>query len=128
MAIVGIGCDLVKIHRIEKVCQRHFERFKSRILSLEEQAECEKALNPIVFLAKRFAAKEAIAKALGTGFRQGLAFNQLQIDHDLTGAPKICFLGQAHLLKIQKGVEKGHLSLSDEKDYAMAYVILEDGQ
>ncbi|WMY96557.1 MAG: holo-ACP synthase [Arsenophonus sp.] len=126
MAIIGIGADLVEIIRIEKIIKRSKERLANRILSYKEREKYQYHSNPIYFLAKRFAAKEAALKAFGTGVRNGLMFNQFEIINDQLGKPNINLLKQAKIVAEIIGVRQIHLSLSDEKKYAYAIVIIEN--
>lgn len=111
--IIGIGTDIVEIARIEKA---GVEKLSKKILKPSEIAELPK-LNAAK-LAKRFAAKEAISKALGTGIGAELAFHDIEISNDELGKPLAKILTKPQL--------KVHLSLSDEKSYAVAYALIED--
>ena len=122
--IYGIGVDIVKIERIRNNIQRFGERFAQRLLTEAELADYRAARQPERFLAKRFAAKEAVVKALGTGFREGLAFNLIGVDHDHRGKPGIVYSGPALDTIRAIGINDSLLSLSDEQDYAVAFVIL----
>jgi len=122
--IYGIGVDIVKIERIRNNIQRFGERFAQRLLTGAELADYRAARQPERFLAKRFAAKEAVVKALGTGFREGLAFNLIGVDHDHRGKPGIVYSGPALDTIRAIGINDSLLSLSDEQDYAVAFVIL----
>jgi len=123
--IYGIGTDIVRIERIDKNLQRYGERFASRILSDNEFEGFQASARKAHFLAKRFAAKEAAAKALGTGFRDGLRLRDISVIHDELGKPILDFSprGQEQLKIRCIGVT--HLSISDEQDYALAFVTLE---
>ena len=131
MMIYGIGTDIVEIARIQQSLERFGERFAKRILSVHEFTELMK-LNESAgasqvaarFLARRFAAKEAVAKALGLGIRQGLAFNQIGISHDAIGKPEVVYSGAALTRVRQARVTQSLISLSDERDYAVAFAIL----
>jgi holo-[acyl-carrier protein] synthase len=96
-----------------------------RILSDREYSRFRESRRPAEFLAQRFAAKEAAAKALGTGFSGGVFLRDICITNDARGKPEISFSGDAHLVAAQRGVSRGHVSLSDEGDYAIAFVTLE---
>ena len=122
--IFGIGTDIVAIARMEKALARHGERFAERILAESERTAYAEAAKPARFLAKRFAAKEAAAKALGTGFSGGLSLQHISIDHDSLGRPLLSFHGQGASFCREHGVGEAHLSISDEHDYAIAYVTL----
>lgn len=115
--IRGIGTDIVSIARIAEALSRHEDRFLYRILTPGELLKYEKRKNKTSYLAKRYAAKEAIAKALGTGLGEALSFQDIEIENLESGAPT------AHISKYPN--LKIHLSLSDEKDYAIAFVTIE---
>jgi len=122
--IKGIGTDLVEIARIEHSLSRWGEKFAQRILDADELEEFRAARKQGHFLAKRFAAKEAAVKALGTGMRQGVHFRQIRVRHHESGAPILVFTGRAGEIATSNGVRDRHLSISDERDYAMAFVVL----
>ncbi len=123
--IIGIGTDLVEITRIANSVDRYGERFINRIFSPVEYEYCIKRRDVASCLAKRFAAKEAFVKALGTGMRDGIWFSDIIIANDSHGAPAISLRGVA--AERTKSLEpvKIHLSLSDEGGFAQAFVILE---
>ena len=98
MAILGLGTDIVEIARIEAVIARSGDRLAKRVLSDNEWAIWETHQQPVRFLAKRFAVKEAAAKAFGTGIRNGLAFNQFEVYNDELGKPCLRLWGEALLL------------------------------
>ena len=119
--ILGMGTDIVAIPRVAKVLQRFPQRFTDKILAPIEQRETMDA----AYVAKRFAAKEAALKALGTGLRGGIQWTDLQVLNDALGKPQLKLQGAAAALAAQRGVTQLHVSLSDERDYALAFVILE---
>lgn len=123
--IIGTGIDLVQISRVETVCQKHGSRFASHVLHEKEMAEYEKAPNQIRFLAKRFAVKEAATKALGTGQAQSVLLRHFYVVHNEHGRPFLHADGKALELCEQLGVNAMHVSISDEAEYAIANVILE---
>lgn len=123
--IVGLGTDITEIERIEKVLARSGSAFAARILTLEEQNTFAGLKQPARFLAKRFAAKEAAAKALGTGIANGVTFHDFQIGNDARGKPLLTLHGRAKQLADAMQVTSVHLSLSDERHYAVATVIFE---
>jgi len=128
MAVIyGIGTDIVRVERIAASLQRFGNRFARRILTDAEQADFARSPRPAHFLARRFAAKEALAKALGVGISAGLSFRQIGIGHDERGKPRLEYTGRAAELCRQCGVSASHISLSDEQDYAIAFVTLESG-
>lgn len=123
--IAGIGIDLTTISRIENVHRRFGNRFASRILNAEERPAFQQHSNPARFLAKRFAAKEAAVKALGTGERQGVLLKDFYIQHDDLGKPELFVSGEAKRRCDQMGITSFWISLSDEGDKVAAFVILE---
>ena len=127
MKIYGIGTDIVNIKRIEKSLKKNENNFKKRIFSKKEIIYCEGKKNPISFYAKRFAAKEALSKALGTGIRKGINFKDIEILNDNLGKPSISLKGNtANFLKkkIKSKKYSIHLSLTDDLPWAQATVII----
>lgn len=125
MAILGIGTDLVVIERIEAVLSRHGERFVERVLHANEMLRFRDSSKPARFLAKRFAAKEAVAKALGTGIAEGVALHDIEVANDALGKPHVLLHGGARLRALKLSAEHIHLSISDEREHALAYAVLE---
>ena len=125
MSIIGLGTDVVEIARLQKIFSAHGERFARRLLSEQEYIEFANAAAPAALLARRFAAKEAAAKALGCGIGAEASFHDLIVGHDATGAPQLVLSGPAAARAARLGVSQTHLSISDERAYAMAVVILE---
>jgi len=127
MNIFGIGTDIVNIKRMEKLLKKNSDTFKKRIFSKNEIIYCEKKKNPSTFYAKRFAAKEALSKALGTGIRKGINFKNIEISNNNFGKPTIKLSGStATYLKSQIKNKKYsiYLSLSDDVPWAQATVII----
>lgn len=124
MSVVAIGTDMVSVTRIANAYQRRGQAFAKRILTADEQQELRQSGNPVAYLAKRFAAKEAVAKALGTGIGRGLSWQQISTYKDSYGAPHIELTGFALERLQQLGATRCLLSLSDERDYALAFVVL----
>lgn len=122
--IFGIGTDIVAVARLRTMWERHGEKVLERILAAQEIAEFTKAADKGRFLAKRFAAKEAFSKALGTGVRPPATLSAIAVLHDQLGKPMLEFSPALHALLEEKNL-KAHLSISDEAEYAVAYVILE---
>lgn len=122
--ISGIGTDLVFIPRIQQLVDKFGEKAAQKILSDQEFTDFQKASRPVAFLAKRFAAKEAAAKAFGCGFRGGLSLKHISVVSDALGKPQLLFTGKASQLATERAISQQHLSLSDDGDYACAYVIL----
>jgi holo-[acyl-carrier protein] synthase len=125
MAIIGIGTDLVAIDRIKQSWQQFGERFAHRILSETELTSDGFRSQPVAFLAKRFAAKEAIMKALGTGLAQGIRFDDFSVVNDEQGKPVVLVQGEARERMSRMGIRHFHISISDEKKYALAFVVAE---
>jgi holo-[acyl-carrier protein] synthase len=123
--IHGIGTDIVAIQRLDDLHVRYGGRLAEHILAPEEQAEYAAAGNKEAFLAKRFAAKEAFAKAAGTGMRSPVHFGALRVTHDPLGRPGLAWGPELSDWLAQRGIGRVHLSLSDERDYAVAFVVLE---
>lgn len=122
--IYGIGTDIVAVARLQTMWERHGEKTLDRLLAPDERADFERAADKGRFLAKRFAAKEAFSKALGTGVRPPAVLPAIGVGHDELGKPMLVLHGQlAEMIKNKQ--LKAHLSISDEADYAIAYVILE---
>jgi holo-[acyl-carrier protein] synthase len=122
--IFGIGTDIVQVARIESALARHGERFARRILAGSEWPAYQQSSRPARFLAKRFAAKEAAAKAFGTGFSHGLRLCDIAVTHDVRGRPLLSFSGQAETLCREHKIRESFLSISDEHHYAIAFVTL----
>lgn len=125
--IVGIGTDIIAVTRMQESFARMGEAFPRRLLTESEFADFQQRtdLNKPAFLAKRFAAKEAAVKALGTGFADGITWKHVNIHNDAKGAPVLTLTGKALERAQHLGVNRVHLSLSDEKQHAVAFVILE---
>ena len=127
MKIFGIGTDIVNIKRIKKILKNNGTRFKNKIFSESEINYCEKKRDPGPFYAKRFAAKEAFSKALGTGIRKGINLKNIIIFNDVYGKPKIKLKGSTYNYlkkKIKSKKYNIHVSLSDDEPWAQATVII----
>ena len=125
MAILGLGTDIVEIERIAGVIERSGDRLARRVLSEAEWQQYQTHKQPVRFLSKRFAVKEAAAKAFGTGIRGGLAFNQFEVYNDALGKPELRFFQHAAVVAERLGVKHVHVTLADERHYACATVIIE---
>lgn len=120
--IYGIGTDIVQVSRIQKSLDRYGELFARRILAESELEDFRRTLQPARFLARRFAAKEALAKAFGTGFSGGLSFRDIAVSHDAAGKPILQLAGRAAELQREMGLGEDFISISDEREYAVAFV------
>lgn len=127
MAVLGIGVDLLCVARMEATWQRHGKRLAERILHVDELAQLPEGAKIGRWLAKRWAVKEAAAKALGTGFQQSVRFTDFCYQHDALGKPLLSLSGQAAVIAQQTQRYVWHVSVSDEKDYVIAMVIAESG-
>ena len=123
--IFGIGTDIVEIKRIETMTS--LDKFASKILSDNEKEFYDSLTNQkqIVYISKQFAAKEAIAKAIGTGIRNDTHFKNIEILRDKNGAPIFNALNKLEKIISDLGITKTHVSLADERDYAIAIAVLE---
>ena len=123
--IFGIGSDIVAIDRMRKLLEKYGDAFAKRILASDEWPAYQVSANRANLLAKRFAAKEAFAKALGTGLRHPVSLQNICIVHNDLGKPGFSLNPLLAKLLEEQGIKKHHLSLSDEKEMACAFVILE---
>ena len=126
--IIGVGTDLVCIERIARVLARHPDRFVGRILSEAERARFdafEVGPSRTAYVAKQFAAKEAVSKALGTGTREGVQFNRIEVLRNSAGQPTVKLLSEALMKAASLGVQRWHLSLSDEAGFVVSVAIAE---
>ncbi len=123
--IYGIGTDIVTYARIKSLQEQFGERAAERMLSEAEREEYAKSSDPARFLMKRFAAKEAFAKAMGTGLRASVTLRRITVGHDELGKPLLSFDDVLSNYVANMGVTRHHLSISDERDHAVAFVVLE---
>lgn len=121
--IIGIGIDLTELLRIKKIYEKYGNTFLNKFLT--EQEISFMPLNPVAYLAGRFAAKEAAVKALGTGYSNGISPRQIIIEKNMAGQPYMQFIGNAKVWSQNMGVSKVHLSITHEHHCACAVVILE---
>ena len=121
---IAIGTDIIDIQRIADAIERQGDKFVQRILTQSEISEYQARGHSVSFLAKRFAAKEAIAKALGTGIGRGISFQHMIISNNAEGAPQVELQDKAAERLNQLDVTNVLLILSDEKNYAIAYVAI----
>src|ERR1017187_765909 len=125
--IVGSGIDMVEIGRIQQSVDRYGQRFLDRIYTGGEQAYCLRKRKSAESLAARFAAKEAGAKALGTGISYGVNWLEFEVVREPGGRPTLRFHGRAAQIAARLGVVRAALSITHTADLAMASVVLEDG-
>ena len=123
--IYGVGTDIAEISRFERALSRFGNRFPERILDHHELQGFARSNNPARYLAMRFAAKEATAKALGTGFKQGVAPRQIGVVHAPSGKPGLAVNGNVERLFARHRIHASHVSLSDDGGFAVAFVVLE---
>ena len=124
MSVTGIGTDIVDIRRIAKMTQAAQLRLAKRVLTANELQRFNSIKQPERFLAKRWAGKEAAAKALGTGIAAGVSFQHFEITSLPSGQPTLVLSSQALALAQQLGAKTWHISLSDEVKYATAFAVL----
>ena len=125
--IIGIGTDIIEIARMAESLAQKGDGYARRLLTESEFEDFQQRGNKAAFLAKRFAAKEAAVKALGTGFADSITWKQVNIANDEKGMPVLTLTGKARERADVLGVTRLHISISDEKHYAVAFVILENG-
>jgi len=122
--MIGIGTDIVEIKRVEAVLARHPWRFPQRILGAAELARLQASSTPARYLARRFAAKEAVAKAFGTGIGGHLAWQDLEVTNNASGAPEVQLSPRGAGLLASLGGARVLVSLSDERAYAVAFAVV----
>jgi len=122
--VIAVGTDILKIDRIDEVVERLGDKFMRRILTATEQQEYEASGQPNRLLAKRFAAKEAVAKALGTGIGRGVSWHDIQLEHNGDGAPQVALSGGASRVAAERGASRVEISLADEAEYVVAFAVL----
>ncbi len=122
--IYGIGIDLIEVERVKKSIEK-ISGFKEKIFTSKEISYCESKSRKFEHFAARFAAKEAYFKAIGTGWRNGLAFNEIEVVNDILGKPEMRFNGKADELSRKKKFKSVNVSISHIKETASAVVIIE---
>jgi holo-[acyl-carrier protein] synthase len=125
--IIGIGTDLCEIGRVQRALDRHGERFARKILIESELDRFRQHRKPAAYLAKRFAAKEAFSKAMGTGIHFPVNWHNVSVKNGRSGRPMLQFSAPLEVLLRRRGVTATHLSLTDEVGMACAFVVLEGG-
>jgi holo-[acyl-carrier protein] synthase len=123
--IAGIGTDIIKIDRMRALFERHGKSFIERIFSKEEKQEAATRNNPIEYYAGRWAGKEAVSKALNCGIGKDCSWQDINIKNDSRGCPQLTLHGHAAERAANMNAHKFHISISHEKEYACAVVILE---
>ena len=123
--IYGVGTDIVSIKRIQEILNKNRDGFINRVLTEHERALFANKADSAAFCAKRFAAKEAFSKALGTGIGRVVSFQDLTVRKNENGKPYFVPSEKLRLYLQEKGIKQGHLSISDESLYALAFVVLE---
>lgn len=127
MSIVGHGVDIVEVRRIERLLSEHGERFLSRVFTPTERAYARGRARSAEHLAARFAAKEAVFKALGTGWGRGVSWSEVGVEHDAEGRPTLVLTGRAAQVARDRGADRWWISLSHTRGSALASVIAERG-
>jgi holo-[acyl-carrier protein] synthase len=122
--IFGIGTDVVQLARVEAVFMKHGEHFVRRLLLPEEEAAFRRYRRPVRFLAMRFAAKEAIVKALGTGFAHGMWIRDVGIAANAWGRPEVIWSERGRRRRDELGAGEGHVTLTDEAGLVVAVAVL----
>ncbi|MCL1068737.1 holo-ACP synthase [Shewanella olleyana] len=125
MAIKGLGTDIVEIARIEQQHSRLGDKLAKRVLTPVELEIYQDSTIPHRYLAKRFSAKEAAAKALGTGIGRGVSFQHIHISNNENGAPQVSFTDGALARMTELGATSAHITIADEQHYAVSTVIIE---
>jgi len=125
--IHGIGVDRILIRRVADSLERFGERFVTRVYTTTEYEQAVAKGNVARRLAMLFAAKEAVSKALGTGFRHGIALCEIETVHQASGKPQVVLHGRAAEMAAELGVGQVHLSLTDDDGVAMAFAVAEQG-
>ena len=123
--ILGIGADVVEVARVARLLERYGERFASRVLAPDEWEGYRASADPPVFLASRFAVKEAFGKAFGTGLRAPVLLTSIGVVHDALGRPSLSLALELQALSEYRGVTSHHVTLTHERSIACAVVILE---
>ncbi len=123
MSVIALGLDLVDVARIRDLLERHGERFKQRTFSATERAYCDQNADPAIHYAARFAAKEAVAKALGTGFAEGVSWSDIEVLRAPNGQPSVALHGGAATRAAALGIGRVRFSQTHTKDAAAASVV-----
>ena len=124
MSVVGIGTDIIEISRLREMSDKVREKLALRILTSAEYEKYSSKKQQVSFLAKRWAGKEALSKALGTGIANGVSFQQIEIQTLKSGQPVLKLQDKALIIALEIGATNWHITLSDEVNYATAFVVL----
>jgi len=124
IALYGVGTDLVEVARIERAYERWGERLVNHLLMDAERVEFERTKRKVRYLAMRFAAKEALVKALGTGFRQGMWLRDVGCCQEASGKPYAMFSDKAEALRAERGAGQAEISLTDEAGLIVAFAVM----
>jgi holo-[acyl-carrier protein] synthase len=122
--IYGIGIDVLKFERVERVFEKHGERFVRHLLMAEERAQLERTARPARFLGMHFAAKEAIVKAMGTGFAHGVWIRDVGMVQNAWGRPEVVYSARGAKVRDELGIGEGHVTLTDEAGLIVAVAVL----
>ncbi|HIE12658.1 MAG TPA: holo-[acyl-carrier-protein] synthase [Desulfotomaculum sp.] len=122
--VIGIGTDIIEVERVNRAYSRWGERFLRRVYTPAERSYCLKKANAACCFAGRFAAKEAVLKALGTGHK-GSGFGEVEVTNDDAGKPLVILRGRAAAVAREKGVSAVHLSISHDAAHAVAFAVTE---
>ncbi len=120
--IYGLGVDIVEIQRIRRIAERKGSRFFGRVFTKQELSYCFEAKDPYPRLASRFAAKEAVLKAMGEGLRK-MKWKEIEVSRDNKGKPQVKLSGKANITAQEKGIQRIHISLTHSRDYAAAQAV-----
>ena len=125
MSIYGIGTDIINVLRVGKILRKNKIEFKKKIFTKKEIFYCDSKKNSDSYYAKRFAAKEAFVKALGTGFSKGITLKSIEVLRKDNGYPYLRLFGEAKKKALKGGYESFNLSISDTKEHSLALVVVE---
>jgi holo-[acyl-carrier protein] synthase len=123
--IYGIGIDVIQPHRVARLLEKYGDRFVKRVLTPIEYPRFARSAQPVLFLANRFAAKEAFSKAMGTGFRYPVTLQSISVVQNSAGKPSLAFSDALGEVVRLNGISGHHLTISDESNLACACVVLE---
>jgi holo-[acyl-carrier protein] synthase len=123
MKIIAHGIDLVDFDRIEQMLARHEQRFLERVFTTRELADADKVKNRVEKLAGRFAAKEAVMKLIGTGWRDGIAWTDIEVVNNPLGQPEVTITGRVRQIADEKNIEQITLSITHTANFAIASAV-----